>query len=199
MKIREGQPCWWELRVDDVVAACRYYAHRFGWSFAPAPDQNSYCIAYAGYQEAAAIGPKMFGLTAATEWATYLHTSNLEDTLDRIRAAGGRTLTPPVPIRCFGRIAVFTDPLGATTGLWEGHGVSGVNPTELGIDVGIVGSRLYSPRPSASDEFYSKVFGTSAHAQPCAEPRSSWYPIFNDSQATGRTVYGPEGETLRFA
>lgn len=76
-----------------------------------------------------------------------------------------------VAIGTLGRIAVFADPLGATTGLEESHGVPNVNPIELGTGMGIIGSRLCSPQPITSENFSAAVFGTCARRVPARAPQ----------------------------
>lgn len=49
----------------------------------------------------------------------YIGSDDLQETLSKIEAAGGRTLMPPTEVPGEGWFALFADPDGNTLGLWK--------------------------------------------------------------------------------
>lgn len=200
MTITPGTPCWWELRADDVVAATAYYARRFRWTYRSKPARAEYCVALdTEGSEIGAIGPKVFGLTQTTAWATFLHSPVLEDSLALTIRHGGRVLTPPVELGELGAFAVISDAVGATVGLWQGLTVPGVQPSLGPGPARIATSALLTPDPSASESFYSHVFDAKPTIVSSPGSRSHWSPLFASAQtATRGGPVGCEGESIRF-
>lgn len=52
-------------------------------------------------------------------WTIYLHSDNLEATCEKVTAAGGQVMQPPMDIGEFGRIAIASDCCGAVFGLHQ--------------------------------------------------------------------------------
>ncbi|MCU0968275.1 MAG: VOC family protein [Rubrivivax sp.] len=110
-----GAFSWSELMTPDPAAAAAFYGQLFGWTV----DQmdmgtGPYRVVKAG--EAAVGGimgmPPDAGPMPPT-WGCYVTVADVDETLARCTALGGRTLMPPMTVPGVGRMAVIQDPQGA--------------------------------------------------------------------------------------
>jgi uncharacterized protein len=103
-----------ELAVSDVAAAKRFYQAAFGWAF------NDYGPDYAGIQ---GNGREVGGLRKDATVRTggplvILYSKALEDTLKKIKEAGGHIVKAPYPFPG-GRRFHFSDPSGNELAVWS--------------------------------------------------------------------------------
>ena len=61
--------------------------------------------------------PQAQGTSAA--WRTYLASDNADETVAKVRTAGGQVLAEPVDVMDQVRVAGRTDPGGAVFGIWQ--------------------------------------------------------------------------------
>jgi predicted enzyme related to lactoylglutathione lyase len=109
---------WWEIQVDDVERACTFYGAVFGWTF-QTPMGPSYAIILADGAMVGGIAEAQ-GPAASSERVTrvYLGTEDMESTLAKVEAGGGKTVDARALIsEEFGWYATFTDPSGVLIGL----------------------------------------------------------------------------------
>jgi predicted enzyme related to lactoylglutathione lyase len=103
-----------EFTVRDMDAAKRFYAEAFDWQF------NDYGPEYAGIKS----GDGEAGGFLRTDDLrlggplVILFSSNLEDSLDRVRKAGGTIVTEPFSFPG-GRRFHFSDPSGNELAVWS--------------------------------------------------------------------------------
>jgi predicted enzyme related to lactoylglutathione lyase len=103
-----------ELTVTDMSEAKRFYGAAFGWAF------NDYGPDYAGIQ---GPGREMGGLrrdevVRAGGPLVVLYSRALEDTLAKVKDAGGRIVTEPFSFPG-GRRFHFADPSGNELAVWS--------------------------------------------------------------------------------
>ncbi len=122
-----GTPCWVDLGVDDIGRAKAFYAGLFGWEIQEGPPESGgYAMCEVNGLPVAGIGPKMSPAEAPPAWITYIASENADDTVSKIKAAGGQVLTEPFDVMDVGRMAVAADPGGAVFGVWEARAHTGV-------------------------------------------------------------------------
>lgn len=102
-----------EFSVTDMDAAREFYSAAFDWEF------NDYGEGYTGIRRP---GGEAGGLCLADEVTTggplvILYSDNLEVSLERVRAAGGRVSKEPFSFPG-GRRFHFTDPSGNELAVW---------------------------------------------------------------------------------
>lgn len=114
-----GRPCWIDLTSGDVAAAKTFYGALFGWNAEAEtnPAAGGYTRFFKDGHDVAGLGPSRSGQPAF--WATYVATDDPEAARERVEAAGGETLLPPMTVLTAGRMAVFSDPGGAQFGVWQ--------------------------------------------------------------------------------
>ncbi len=149
-----GTPCWVDLATPDVEAALRFYGELFGWHFAEA--EGGYHVAELRDRAVAAIGPKQAD-EQPTVWTTYLASTDVDATAEKVTAAGGAVLLAPSDVGDSGRLAIAVDPTGGAFGVWQagkhnGFALANENGT-------VVWNELVTRDYAAAKDFYADVFG----------------------------------------
>lgn len=119
---------WFELYVTDIDDARRFYGAVFDWQlegFEGYDPENYFLLRDA---DGSAVGGAIVGRESVPELETsvgaqvvvYLEVADLDETLERVRAAGGGVVIQRRRIgRDDGFFAVVTDPEGTVIGLWS--------------------------------------------------------------------------------
>jgi predicted enzyme related to lactoylglutathione lyase len=149
-----GVPNWVELTTPDLRSAQDYYGELFGWTFSEAgqaPGGGPCLVAQLG---GGAVGAVVQGEPA--RWNTYVLVDSVDETAERVRAAGGRVLGQPSTVEQ-GRVLSFTDPEGAELRAWEPRGRRGSDVVNAPGSVNF--NDLHTRDAGAAAEFYAAVFG----------------------------------------
>ncbi len=111
-----GTVCWHELRTKDISAASDFYSKMFPWKLAQSKvtemDYKEIVIgdaACGGMMPMAAEWGEM-----PSHWATYIAVNNADETVEKIKANGGSIQVPPFDAPGVGRMAMVSDPSGAS-------------------------------------------------------------------------------------
>ena len=120
---KSGEFNWHELIADDAAVALAFYRELFGWE--PLGDFDMGPMGT--YRLFGRNGVQMGGMFSKTAdmpmpacWLYYVFVTDLDGTIARCKAAGGRLLMGPQDIPGGGRIAQLADPQGATFALVTG-------------------------------------------------------------------------------
>lgn len=153
----DGTPTWVDLGIPDLDRATAFYGALFGWDFeVGSPEAGHYTICLLRGRPAAALVPNHDPQATAFWWNVYLATEDCDRTAERVTAAGGTLLVPPMDVMDQGRMAIARDPVGAQFGLWQGRAHLGC---ELVNEPGaLVRNDLVTPDPASAREFYAAVF-----------------------------------------
>lgn len=115
-----GTPCWVDYSATDVDAAIDFYGSLFGWEAERSGEEfGGYVTARLGGRDAAGIGPKQGPPDAPPGWTTYFATTDVDESLAKVREAGGQVLAEAMDIADMGRMGVAMDPQGAVHGFWQ--------------------------------------------------------------------------------
>lgn len=107
-----GAFSWCELITTDPSAAKAFYGEVFGWSFKEGQvSQAPYTVIEVEGQEIGGISPAP--PNKMPTWGTYVTVENLEATLEKVEALGGKVLIPPISIPPASKFALIQDPQGA--------------------------------------------------------------------------------------
>jgi len=160
--IPTGAPCWVDLFTSDMDRARSFYEQILGWTSESAGAE------YGGYVNFSKDGRRVAGVMTndgstgqPDAWTIYLAVDDAAAAVDAAQAAGGNVVVPAMDVMALGRMAVVTDPGGATIGIWQpgehkGFGVL-AEPGAPGW------FELHTDAYDASVAFYQKVFGWDTH------------------------------------
>jgi predicted enzyme related to lactoylglutathione lyase len=169
-----GVPCWVDASEPDPEAALDFYAGLFNWDFEDAtpPDAGrKYFVARAeatGWSlfdssgdvrsgDVAALGSMPEAAPQTAVWNTYFWVESADETASTVRDAGGSVVMEPFDFMDASRVAVFTDPEGATFSVWEAKKHKGAR---LVNDPGSLNFNGLNTRDvEGARSFYGSVFG----------------------------------------
>ncbi len=155
-----GTPSWVDLASPDLPRSVAFYSSLFGWD---AVDQGEEAGHYHMFEKegvpVAGAGPIMMeGQPPA--WTTYISVVDADASIAKVKAAGGVVFVEPMDVLDVGRMAVFADPSGAATAVWQ---------PRLHIGAGVVNepgaltwNELSTRDIPAATAFYAEVFGWSS-------------------------------------
>ena len=115
-----GQPIvHFEIMGKDATRLHKFYADLFSWNVGEAmPDMGMYAMVDAGSSSlAGGIGQEPSGAARTT---IYVQVPDLQATLDKAAAMGGKVVMPPTDIPGVVSLAQFSDPDGNVIGLVKG-------------------------------------------------------------------------------
>ena len=111
---------WNELMTRDAEKAKAFYAATLDWSFdsMPMPEGGTYWVAKVGDKQAGGIftmdGPKIEGVPE--HWFAYIAVDDVDASVGRAEAAGGKIRRPAFDVPGVGRIVILEDVNGAAMG-----------------------------------------------------------------------------------
>lgn len=155
-----GVPCWIDTNQPDPDAACVFYGGLFGWELEdsmPPGSPGKYFIGRIRGGDVAAIGSIPDGAPPAAMWNTYICVDSADDTVAKVRAAGGTVLGEPFDIMDAGRMAVLADPEGAVFCVWQPDRHKGAQVVNEHGSLNF--NTLVTRDPDAAEAFYGAVFG----------------------------------------
>ena len=155
-----GVPCWVDTSQPDPEAAVDFYSGLFGWEFEdvmPPGSEAKYFIARLHGGDVAAVGSIPEAAPPTAMWNTYVWVDSADEAASKVREAGGGVVMEPFDVMDAGRMAVFSDPEGASFCVWEARkhrGAQVVNePGSLNFN------DLNSRDVEGAKSFYGSVFG----------------------------------------
>jgi predicted enzyme related to lactoylglutathione lyase len=155
-----GVPCWVDASEPDPEAAVGFYSGLFGWEFEdvmPPGSEGKYFIARLRGGDVAAVGSIPEAAPPMAMWNTYIWVDSADETVSKVRDAGGGVVIEPFDVMDAVRMAVLTDPEGASFCAWqakEHRGARIVNePGSLNLN------GLNTRDVEGAKAFYGAVFG----------------------------------------
>ena len=112
-----GKICYIEIPANKAEDAAAFYSTIFGWKVRQRGDGN---LAFDDGGGVSGTWVKEEDRTPDERTRVYIMVDSITDSLDEIRAAGGKVLTPRTDIGPnMGAFAAFADPVGNGFGLYE--------------------------------------------------------------------------------
>ncbi len=111
-----------EIPADDPTAGGRFYADLFGWTL-QRDERFDYTMFQSedgpggGFSKVGADGPDG-SQTKPGDVIVYVSTDDIDATLAKAEALGGKTVAPKMELPGTGWLAIFTDPTGNRIGLY---------------------------------------------------------------------------------
>jgi predicted enzyme related to lactoylglutathione lyase len=124
-KYDPGLFSWVDLMTKDVEKAKAFYGGLFGWTNEDQTDPDGnyvYTMFYLRGEDVAGMGkmsPEMEQGGMPCVWSNYVCVESVEDVSAKVEAAGGKVMMPAMDIFESGRMAIFTDPEGASFSVWQ--------------------------------------------------------------------------------
>ena len=149
-----GKFVWADLVTDDAVAAQRFYASLFGWTF---QDMGGYLIATMDERPVAGLfqRPRPEDKTAHPRWFGYISVSSLSRAERAVTKAGGRVVAPAKKFPKRGEQEVFADPEGVVFGVVKS---SSGDPPDFKPEPGEwIWIQLMSRDGAKAAEFYRQI------------------------------------------
>ena len=156
-----GVPCWIDISAPNPAAEAQFYSDLFGWEIEnamPEGSEGEYYIGRIRGGDVAGIGSDMDGASSAI-WNSYVWVDDADAAAAKARAAGG-TATDPFDVMDAGRMAVLTDPEGASICVWQPkeHRGSKVVNEHGALNFNVLATRDLE----RAKAFYGAVFGWQA-------------------------------------
>ena len=175
----QGSHVWYELMTTDPDAAARFYGAVVGWTVGePIGGDQDYRMI--GRSDGGFAGGVM-GLTdamcehgAKPMWMGYAGVDDVDETVRRVEAKGGKALMPPFDIPQ-GRIAMIADPQGNPLYVMkpvppEGKPDAQSDVYDAAAEQRVGWNELTTSDPVAARQFYGDLFGwTSDDFMPMGE------------------------------
>ena len=162
-----GTFCWAELGTTDAAGAKRFYTDLFGWTFEDnvmGPDMV-YTMWRLKEKEVGALyqmGKDQQGVPP--HWQCYVSVENADATAAKLKELGGNVIAGPFDVMDVGRMAIVTDPEGATFALWQpGKHIGATIVNEPGATCWY---ELASWKPKETGAFYATLFGWTLKESP---------------------------------
>lgn len=118
-----GVFCWVDLATSDFEGARAFYSQLFGWEFdEPPADGPRYSNFHLDGLTVAGVGelmPEQQAQGMPSHWSSYVKHDDAEAVAERIAAAGGIVVVPPMDVMEEGRFMMAQDPVGAFFGVWQ--------------------------------------------------------------------------------
>jgi len=115
-----GKICYLEIPANTAEASADFYSSIFGWKVRKRGDG---ALAFDDTGGVSGTWIKESDRTPDERTRTYIMVDDIDDSLKRIQAKGGRVLTPRTAIGSgMGAFAAFADPVGNEFGLYEEPG-----------------------------------------------------------------------------
>jgi uncharacterized protein len=111
-----GCMVWNELATPDPARARDFFGHLLGWIVEP--EESGYGVIKNKGALNGGMRPPQDG--EPTHWLVYFTIASLDDTVKKVREAGGSVIAGPMTTPV-GRVAAVRDPQGAAFALFEGE------------------------------------------------------------------------------
>jgi predicted enzyme related to lactoylglutathione lyase len=158
-RYEHGVPSWVDLGTPDPAKTAEFYSALFGWTVQQGPPEaGGYAIAELRGRPVAGLGPQPN--PGPSYWSTYVNVDDADKAVAAAEAAGGAVIVPPMDVLDAGRMAIFSDPVGAVIGVWQPNAHTGAGiVNEPGT---LTWNELVTTDTAASQAFYDRVFGWGA-------------------------------------
>ncbi len=110
-----------ELNTDNAPAAAKFYKSLFAWktSGMRMGTGDTYIMVDTGPRQLGGGIQKKPSPQTPTAWLPYVEVESVKRSIAKAKKLGARIMVEYQPIDGMGAYGVFTDPTGATMGVWE--------------------------------------------------------------------------------
>lgn len=153
---------WVDLTTTDPAGAKAFYGALFGWEAEDIPTGGGFdytMFRINGYNVAGGgpMPPEMQEQGIPPFWTSYIKHDDVDAIAERITAAGGTLLMPPMDVMEEGRMVMAADPERAVFGVWQPRNHIGAQI--VNAPNALIWNELQTNNPEAAQAFYGAVFG----------------------------------------
>lgn len=115
--------CFYDLATNSLPSTKAFYSQVFGWQYR---DVGGYDFINDGSPDGGAL--VMGGLRQSGSFdsgggvLTYINVADLDLAATKIQAAGGKLVSPRIPVPGYGAFIVFNAPGGVQQAIWQSEG-----------------------------------------------------------------------------
>ncbi len=155
-----GRPLWYELMTSDPGAAETFYTKVVGWTSAPFNESPSPYTVFkrSGDVGVAGLMKTPDGVNMPPFWSMYVGVPQLDEAIERIKRAGGSSLSGIIEVPTVGRMAMMKDPQGAAFYIMQPEPREGRPETDPEIGEASW-HELMTTDADAAMKFYQDLFG----------------------------------------
>ncbi|MFC4426548.1 VOC family protein [Deinococcus navajonensis] len=158
-----GQPSWTELATTMPDQSKAFYRALFGWVYGETSEEyGHYAMAFQDGKVATGLAPLPPGAEMPSNWTVYFASDDIAADAERVKALGGQAVMGPLQIGEQGQMGVFTDPTGATFGLWQAGNHRGAEAREG--DGSLAWVEVNTRDSARALAFYTELFGAESTA-----------------------------------
>ncbi len=158
-----GRFAWYELMTTDPEAAEGFYARVVGWGTQPSPGLETRYATWTAHDQAIGgvmeLTPDAKAGGALPRWMLYVAVTDVDATVEKAQALGGRLEEPPREVQGEGRYAVLSDPQGAVFAILQPSDPGRFEPESVPAPLEISWRELATTDREAATAFYSALFG----------------------------------------
>ncbi|UQN10236.1 VOC family protein [Deinococcus sp. QL22] len=153
-----GEPSWTDLATPMPDRSKAFYTTLFGWEYGESSEEyGHYAMAFQGGKLATGLVPLPPGAEMPSAWTVYFASDNIAADAEQIVRLGGQVVMGPMLIGDQGHMGVFSDPTGATFGLWQAGNHQGFEACEG--DGSVVWVEINTRDSARALAFYTTLFG----------------------------------------
>jgi predicted enzyme related to lactoylglutathione lyase len=176
-----GTPSWVDVSTPDMEATKAFYGGLFGWGAMSYPEMGGYTNFSVNGKLVCGAAPTM-SPDQPPAWSTYICVADADATAQAVRDNGGQVAFPPMDVMELGRMAIFSDPTGASFGVWQPGEHKGA---QIVYEPGAVGwNELDTRDMDVAKAFYTKVFPWTA------KTNGEGADAYTEWQLDGRSIAG---------
>jgi len=109
-----------ELATTDVAKAKQFYGNLFAWKMADVPMDGGMVYTTIGVGEGTGGGLMQHPMPGApSSWLAYVQVDDIKTATAKARSLGATVIRDVTEVMELGWLSIFTDPTGATLGLWQ--------------------------------------------------------------------------------
>lgn len=190
MSVIEGKFVWFELFTRDAKKAQGFYGEVVGWKVTPFPmGDTTYEMVTAG--EKPIGGYAAADKHAAPHWASYLAVADLDATMGRVQAEGGKVLGVVETVPTVGRMVRVADPTGGSFHLFQPASPS--EPDAPPAPGTFHWNELHTSDPARAVGFYTRALGYGVKQMDMGP--AGTYHVLEQSGAPRAGVMKAQGDT----
>jgi predicted enzyme related to lactoylglutathione lyase len=174
---------WMDVVSTDLAAMSAFYRDIFGWTPTRSFDHHGgeyRMLAHDGHYPAGI--EKISAEKGPARWTVFVVADDLKGVVDAAVAAGGGVSFQPAALDDLGIVAMITDPLGATLGVWQPGAFDPRGIPQL--DGRFAGAELVTSDVERTRRFLTAVIGPDAGAV-TAGKQGKWRPVLGVDSLEG--------------